>query len=95
MSNTVVVKTGIITGSIRIAHSRGLKTSAMIRKENRILTLMIVSVLSDLHVLNAGILHGAILMMKFLKRKPGKLRRGEEGIMRTENVRRIQLFRNT
>ena len=67
-----VVKTGIITGSIRIARSRGLKTSATIRKENRILIPTTVSVQSDLRVLNAGISHGAILMMKIMERKPGK-----------------------
>ena len=44
----------------------------MIRKENRILTPGTVSVQSDLHVLNAAISHGAILMMKICERKPGK-----------------------
>ena len=74
--------TGIITGSIRITHSRELKTSATIRKENRILTLMTVSVQSDLHVLNAGISYGAILMMEIMERKSGKnetVRGGDHG----------------
>jgi hypothetical protein len=71
--------TGIITGSIRIAHSPELKMSAMIQKENRIFTLMTVSVLSDLHVLNAGISHGAILMRKIMERKSGKNETGQGG----------------
>jgi hypothetical protein len=74
-----VVKTGIITGSIRIAHSRELKTSATIRKENRILILMTVSVQSDLRVLNAGISHGVILRMEIMKRKSGKNETGRGG----------------
>jgi hypothetical protein len=78
------VMTGIITGLIRIAHSRALKTSATIRKENRILTLVTVSVQSDLRVLNAGISHGAILIMKILERKRGKVRR----VLRCQRGRR-------
>jgi hypothetical protein len=96
MSNTVVVKTGIITGLIRIAHSRELKMNATIRKENRILTRRTVSVQSDLRVLNAGISHGAILMMKNMERKPGKNETGLlEEIMATENVPRLQRSRDT
>ena len=64
--------TGITTVSIRIAHSRGSKTSATIRKGNQILTPKTVSVQSDLRASNAGISRGAILMMKIRVRKSEK-----------------------
>jgi hypothetical protein len=64
--------TGITTGSIRTERSRGLKTSATIRKENQILIPATVNDQSDLLVSNAGISHGAILMMMIMEREPGK-----------------------
>jgi hypothetical protein len=53
--------------------------SAMIRKENLILTRRTVNVQSDLRVLNAAISHGAIPMLKTVERKPGKIRRDYSG----------------
>jgi hypothetical protein len=64
--------TGIPAGTIRIAHSRELKTSATIQQENRILTPGTVRVQSHLRALNAGISHGVILMIRSTKDKIGK-----------------------